>query len=157
MIRSVFFVSAAAELANPSSPDLFHLPSLTLINNRFVNFPGDGCELQVNTGLVGTYTHTGNTVGSPSPTPTPGPYKEIPALIPGNVYASNYYLGGQGSGYQDSIGANRGVYRADGVDLKVSSDTSVGTGSVLGWRTTGEWTNYTVNVAQRLNMPYLHE
>lgn len=48
-------------------------------------------------------------------------------------------------GYEDSIGANPGVGRADGVDLKATSDKPAGTGFVLGWRTAGEWTNYTVN------------
>lgn len=51
-------------------------------------------------------------------------------------------------GYQDTTGANPGVYRTDGVDLKASSDTTVGSGYVLGWRTTGERNNYTVSVAQ---------
>jgi hypothetical protein len=71
------------------------------------------------------------------------------ATIPGNVFGSNYDLGGQGIGYNDNQGANRGIYRPDGVDIKASSDTAApGTGYVLGWRALGEWTNYTVNVAQ---------
>jgi Carbohydrate binding module (family 6) len=66
--------------------------------------------------------------------------------VPGIVYASNYDLGGQAVGYQDSAQVNPGTYRTDGVDLKSTSDTaSAGTGYVLGWRTTGEWTRYTVN------------
>jgi hypothetical protein len=45
---------------------------------------------------------------------------------------------------KDSIGANPGVGRADGVDLKASSDIPAGSGLVLGWRTAGEWTKYTI-------------
>jgi hypothetical protein len=54
-----------AVLVNPSSPNLFHLASLTVINNRFVNFSGDGSEIQANTAQVGTYTNRGNTFGPP--------------------------------------------------------------------------------------------
>jgi hypothetical protein len=54
----------AAVIANPSSPDLFHLPSLTVINNQMIGFPGDGSELEVNKAQIGTYTNTGNTFGS---------------------------------------------------------------------------------------------
>jgi hypothetical protein len=53
-----------AVLVNPSSRNLFHLASLTVINNRFVNFPGDGSEIQVNTAQVGIYRNTGNTFTS---------------------------------------------------------------------------------------------
>jgi hypothetical protein len=61
------------------------------------------------------------------------------------VYGSNYNAGGQGVGYQDSVGANAGAARSDGVDLKATSDSPTGTGYVLGWRTAGEWTKYTVS------------
>jgi len=85
---------------------------------------------------------------TPTPAPTTGPYKGVAATIPGNVYATNYDLGGQGVGYEDSVGANPGVYRTDGVDIKATSDAQTGTGYVLGWRTGGEWTKYTVTVAK---------
>jgi hypothetical protein len=68
--------------------------------------------------------------------------------VAGNVYPSNYDLGGQGVGYFYSIVADPGVYRTDGVDLKPSTDTVVATVYVFGWRTTGDWTSYTVNVSQ---------
>jgi hypothetical protein len=95
---------------------------------------------------------SGDTAFTPSPTPTPppgpttGPYKGTAAPVPGLVYASDYDLGGQGVGYQDSSNSNPGTYRTDGVDLAVTTDTaSAGTGYVLGWRTAGEWNRYTVN------------
>ena len=76
----------------------------------------------------------------PNPTPTPRPIV---------VYGCNYDAGGQGIGYEDTQGCNSGIYRTDGEDIKASSDTgSPGTGYVLGWRAAGEWTNYTVNVAE---------
>jgi hypothetical protein len=143
-------VSPCAVWANPTASNAYYCPSLTITNNNLINFPQDGNEFQVssNTSYIGRYTHTGNTFGAiPAPTPSTGPYKGISATIPGTLYASNYNLGGQGVGYQDSVGANPGVYRTDGVDLKTTSDPTSGTGYVLGWRTTGEWTDYTVNVS----------
>jgi hypothetical protein len=67
-----------AVLVNPSSPNLFHLASLTVINNRFVNFPGDGSEIQVNTAQVGTYTNTGNTFGPPLHPLAPNSHTGLP-------------------------------------------------------------------------------
>jgi Pectate lyase superfamily protein/Carbohydrate binding module (family 6) len=96
------------------------------------------------TGFSGDNTFTATSTSTPPP--NSGPYKGIAAPLPGIVYASNYDLGGQGVGYQDSQDGNPGAYRTDGVDLKLTSDTaSAGTGYVLGWRTAGEWNRYTVN------------
>jgi hypothetical protein len=96
------------------------------------------------TGFSGDSTFTATSTSTPPA--NSGPYKGTAAPVPGIVYASNYDLGGQGVGYQDSQNGNPGAYRTDGVDLKLTSDTaSAGTGYVLGWRTAGEWNRYTVN------------
>jgi hypothetical protein len=177
MVTGNTFIAPPSYSVNPAmcwaESTGYTIPNLTVTNNVMHDFPGGGTELAVNTSAVtGSYTHTGNTFASgaytipgppaivsppssptptPSPTPAPRPYKGVPAPVPGSVYASNYDLGGQGVGYSDSVGANPGVYRSDGVDLKATSDAPAGTGYVLGWRTTGEWTNYTVNVSQAVS------
>jgi len=55
--------SPVAVQANPISPDLFHMASLTVENNILVNFPQDGKQYTVtsNTAYNPNYTNTGNT------------------------------------------------------------------------------------------------
>jgi alpha-L-fucosidase len=69
-----------------------------------------------------------------------------PNAIPGLIEAENYDLGCAGDAYYDSDDINQGgLYRPDlGVDL---GECSAG-GYTLGWTRTGEWTAYTVNVAE---------
>ena len=73
LIRSPVAVSI-----NPKSPSLYHLASLSIVNNHLVKFPetGDanvGAQWRVNPGQTGSYTNSGNVFGSSSPTPTPTP------------------------------------------------------------------------------------
>ena len=95
------------------------------------------------------------------------PFGGTPAAVPGTVYAANYDTGGQGVGYKvTSTNGTANSYRSDGVDLETASDTSPttagGNGYDLGWTATGQWFNYTVNVAIagtytvaiRLSSPY---
>ncbi|MBR7835163.1 carbohydrate-binding protein [Actinospica durhamensis] len=75
-----------------------------------------------------------------------GAYGGTPAAVPGTVQAENYDTGGQGAAYNvTSVNGTGTGYRADGVDLETTSDT--GGGYDLGWTGTGQWFNYTVNVA----------
>jgi hypothetical protein len=75
-----------------------------------------------------------------------GPYGGTPAAVPGTVLAANYDTGGQGVGYNvTSVNGTANSYRSDGVDLEVCSDT--GCGYDIGWTATGQWFNYTVDVA----------
>jgi hypothetical protein len=77
---------------------------------------------------------------------TEGPYGGTPAAVPGTVLAANYDTGGQGVAYNvTSVNGSANSYRSDGVDLEVCSDT--GCGYDIGWTATGQWFNYTVNVA----------
>ncbi len=70
------------------------------------------------------------------------PYKSAIA-IPGTLEAENYDVGGQDQAYNDADAANQGaVYRQDGVDV-----VAVPNGNVVGYTATGEWLEYTVNVA----------
>jgi beta-glucosidase len=98
---------------------------------------------------------------------TGAPFGGTPAAVPGTVYAANYDTGGQGTAYNvTSTNGSANSYRSDGVDLETTTDTSPttagGNGYDLGWTATGQWFNYTVNVATagtytvaiRLSSPY---
>jgi endoglucanase Acf2 len=76
------------------------------------------------------------------------PYLGSPAAIPGVIEAGNYdkYEGGRGQGvsYVDVDANNQGNYREDeGVD----SEFITAEGATIGWVASGEWVEYTVNVA----------
>jgi Beta-1,3-glucanase/Carbohydrate binding module (family 6) len=80
------------------------------------------------------------------------PFGGTPVAVPGTAYAANYDTGGQGVAYNvTSANGSANSYRSDGVDLEATSDTSPtsagGNGYDLGWTATGQWFNYTVNVA----------
>lgn len=81
---------------------------------------------------------------SPPPASTQTPYTSSIAL-PGKIEAENYDKGGQGVAYNDSTTANQGgKYRTDGVDIEDSKEG----GYSIGWVTSGEWLEYTINVAE---------
>jgi hypothetical protein len=87
-----------------------------------------------------------NTTGLLSTTPPvvvpQAPYKGAIA-IPGTLEAENYDVGGQDQAYNDADASNQGaVYRQDGVDI-----VAIPNGNVVGYTATGEWLEYTVNVA----------
>jgi Carbohydrate binding module (family 6)/Beta-1,3-glucanase len=80
------------------------------------------------------------------------PFGGTPAAVPGTAYAANYDTGGQGVAYNVSgVNGSANSYRSDGVDLEATSDTSPtgagGNGYDIGWTASGQWFNYTVNVA----------
>jgi len=79
--------------------------------------------------------------------------------IPGIVYAADFDLGRNGFAYQDSDDANYHVstgnftawnsgwaYRNDAVDLEPSADPMNSNGYGVGFTSTGEWIQYTVDV-----------
>ena len=74
------------------------------------------------------------------------PYGGSATAVPGTLHAENYDTGGQGVGYNvTSINGTANSYRADGVDLETTS--AAGGGDDLGWTATGQWFNYSINVA----------
>jgi len=84
------------------------------------------------------------------------PYSEN--NIPGIIFASNYDYGKNSYAYKDSLydntqgnggpAWNNGwVYRNDGVDLERCNDLP-SNGYNIGWTSTGEYLNYTINVQQ---------
>ncbi|HTJ71030.1 MAG TPA: glycoside hydrolase family 3 C-terminal domain-containing protein [Actinospica sp.] len=80
------------------------------------------------------------------------PYGGTAAAVPGTVQAADYDTGGQGTGYSvTSANGSANGYRSDGVDLETTADTqdTTATGGAydIGWTTSGQWFDYTVNVA----------
>jgi hypothetical protein len=80
------------------------------------------------------------------------PFGGTPAAVPGTAYAANYDTGGQGVAYNvTSTNGSANSYRSDGVDLETTSDssptTAAGNGYDIGWTASGQWFNYTVDVA----------
>jgi hypothetical protein len=92
------------------------------------------------TGYTATYTMVSN---------TQSPFGGTPATIPGTVLAQNYDLGGQGIAFNDLTAGNSGnQYRTtEAVDIEPCSEGQFN----IGWVSTGEWTEYTVNVTQSGN------
>jgi len=105
-------------------------------------FPSDATENAVQAGIVAAgyqFKISGQ------------PFGGTPAPVPGLVQAANYDTGGQGQGFNvNSIQGNSG-YRSDAADLETTSDpqnnTGAGGGFDIGWTGTGQWFDYTVNVA----------
>jgi hypothetical protein len=80
-----------------------------------------------------------------TPVPTPA-YTGTPVPIPGRIEAENYDTGGEGLAYHDTTARNStGVYRADDVDIRPTTDAS-GHYNVKSVRA-GEWLAYSVNIA----------
>ena len=78
-----------------------------------------------------------------------GPYGGTPHLVPGTIEAEHFDEGGQGIGYSDSDAQNHGsstLRSPEGVDVKTAAECSTTT-QCLGWMATGEWLEYTVDVA----------
>jgi hypothetical protein len=72
------------------------------------------------------------------------PYSGVAVPVPGTIQAENFDNGGEGVAYHDITAGNAGgQYRNTDVDIEPAS----GGGYDIGWISTGEWLNYTVNVA----------
>jgi endoglucanase Acf2 len=90
----------------------------------------------------------GGTTNPPPPPPTNSvPYNGTPAAIPGTIEVEDFDNGGEGVAYHDVDAANVGsIYRpTDGVDIGASNDDDAGYS--VGWTASGEWMNYSVDVA----------
>ncbi|MBK9132737.1 MAG: carbohydrate-binding protein [Gammaproteobacteria bacterium] len=85
-------------------------------------------------------------------TSTPPPSGQAPFggsawALPGVIQAEDYDTGGGGIAYADATSGNAGnIYRDDDVDIWSASD--VNGAYMVGATTSGEWLEYTVNVAQ---------
>jgi len=79
--------------------------------------------------------------------PPQGPYGGTAWAIPGVIEGENYDVGGESFAYHDtSVGNSGGQYRTDD-DVDVETCTDTGGGYNVGWADTGEWLEYTANVA----------
>ena len=74
------------------------------------------------------------------------PFKGVIAL-PGTIQSENFDMGAEGDAYHDSDSNNQGTtaYRNDGSGVDVVSKNG---GYAIGYTNTGEWLEYTVNVAE---------
>ena len=79
-------------------------------------------------------------------------YSGTPILIPGTIEAENYDKGGEGLSYHDEDAVNLGgKYRTDGVDIGAIPSG----GNFVGYTATGEWMEYTINVAEAGNYDFV--
>jgi hypothetical protein len=127
------------------SPAFYPAPtgSASITGNTVTGF-ASGASAYLNNSSGFTATLSGNSWQGGT-TPPEAPYGGTAAAIPGTVQAENYDTGGQGVAYNvTSVNGNGTAYRADGVDLETTSDTS-GVDNV-GWTASGQWFRYTVNV-----------
>jgi beta-glucanase (GH16 family) len=71
-------------------------------------------------------------------------YSGQPTIIPGQIESEHYDLGYPGEAYNDSdYGNNGSALRTDDVDIEICTEG----GHNVGWLRTGEWLEYTVDVA----------
>ena len=125
-------VDQAAATSDPTEP-VQYLPAYNSGDSLHPDDAGDlAIAYAVNLGLFAPYLVA--------------PFDGTSATIPGTVQAENYDLGGQGAGYSVStVNGTANSYRSDGVDLEATSDA--GGGYDLGWTSSEQWFDYTVNVA----------
>ena len=95
---------------------------------------------------IGTNNGGSTTSGGSTPSGSANgqqPYTGTPQRLPGTVEAEDFDEGGQGIAYNDKTTGNKGgEYRKDDVDIWRTNG-----GYYTGANATGEWLEYTVNVA----------
>ncbi len=133
-----------ADFVNPGAGD-YHLVSTSLSKRAGT----DGKDLGVDFAMLEAALK-GSTKPVPVPPPPPPgdstPYTGTPVALPGSVQFENYDAGGSMIAYYDTTSGNNGsVYRANNVDIQVTTDA--GGGWNLAWVKASEWLKYTVNIA----------
>ncbi|MDA3892700.1 MAG: glycosyl hydrolase family 8 [Salinivirgaceae bacterium] len=121
--------------------------SWTSSNTSVATVNSSGLVTAVNAGSTvitvttddGDKTATCNVTVTPTPTDqTPYP-SGVPHAIPGTIASINYDNGGQNVAYYDASAGNAGS------GPRQDEDVDLGTNNI-GWISTGEWVEYTVNV-----------
>jgi hypothetical protein len=85
-------------------------------------------------------------VTSAASSPASTPFSGTAIAVPGRIEAENYDKGGEGIAYHDTTAGNStGAYRADGVDIRATTDAGGGY-NVKSVRA-GEWLAYSIKVA----------
>jgi len=93
---------------------------------------------------VQSFTTSGSGGGGGGGGGTLSPFSGNPVAIPGTVNPEKFDNGGEGVAYHDTTPGNTGgQFRSTDVDIANSSEG----GFLIGWTASGEWLNYTVNVA----------
>ena len=111
--------------------------NFTTLNSAQSGTPSSSTGGSSTTG--GTGSGSGTAAGST-------PYTGTPIPLPGRIEAENYDNGGEGVAYHDTTPGNSGgAYRADDVDIRVTTDVD-GSYNLKSVRAT-EWLKYTVNTA----------
>ena len=101
------------------------------------------------TASITVTTQDGNKTGSCSVSVVAAgsriPYGNVVTAIPARIEIEKFDTGGEGVAYHDNDAANNGgQYRpTEGVDLDNAQDG----GYCIGWTASGEWTEYTINIA----------
>jgi endoglucanase len=115
-----------------------------------VNSDGDNPSDAERTGKIYVYSSdklVDSIAISQNGTHKTGPYFGIPFQIPGKIEAINYDYGEINESWYDTDTENDGgSYRTDGVDIATTWDPLDKSGFYVGWISTGEWLNYTVDV-----------
>jgi hypothetical protein len=96
----------------------------------------------------GAVSNDATIVPKPAPTAPAAsastPFAGTPWPIPGAIQSEDFDEGGEGVAYHDSTPGNAGGrYRSTDVDVTAGSDG----GYIVGWVPSGEWLNYSVDVA----------
>jgi len=78
---------------------------------------------------------------------TQQPYNGTLHAVPGRIQAEEYDQGGSGVAYSDNTAENEGGAMRTGEGVDISSN-STGSGYSVGYIESGEWVEYTVDVAQ---------
>jgi hypothetical protein len=87
------------------------------------------------------------TAGVVSGSPGPAPFTGTPFPVPGRFEAEDFDLGGEGVAYHDAVAGNAGGLYRTGEDVDIIAAKGNASGYVVNNIETGEWLEYTVNVA----------
>ena len=124
--------------STPSTASTAYTGSFTLTANATVRAFAVATGYPDSAVASATFTVTAGSSGQQ-------PYGGLPWSVPGRIEAEDYDTGGEGIAYNDRTVGNSGAqYRTDDVDIWYSSNLE---GYYTGANATGEWLEYTVDVA----------
>jgi hypothetical protein len=144
----------SAQFVSPGAED-FRLVTGSIFRNAGTDGRNLGVDFTVlNAAVQGVVTSGASSGGGGSEDPGGGggtgggtaPFGGTALTLPGVIQSENFDEGGSGVAYVDTtIGNAGGQYRSTNVDIERTTDA--GSGYDVGWVTSGERMNYTVNVS----------